>query len=299
VARVDAPRLGDVGITFFSQPTMDTSQLGRFIGRLEMQMSLSQADVETSADAISISFSNSGTSSPLRVQISCKQLDWQLSCMAQVCDQFSPFLFRVSNLGIDTAQSSSASGQDDIGGELWPELISAFGGAEVFRVAGVHVPDILCALHPADGGHTTGTTALPALRNLCVEKPMEMHGPPWDAVQSFITLRMLSNRPVELTVPSYQCHICNIRLQELKTHLVSMHTYRILCSYCGDFVCESAQTHRFPEHLRSKHPEVACNDALISGPVIYASELRQLVDRHSYVRAPDIVAFTRRRTPGS
>jgi hypothetical protein len=67
VARIDAPHLEDIDITFFSQPTMDTSQLGRFIGRIGMQTSLCQADIQTSSRAISISFTDSSTStvSPL------------------------------------------------------------------------------------------------------------------------------------------------------------------------------------------------------------------------------------------
>ncbi|KAH9000189.1 hypothetical protein EDB92DRAFT_474237 [Lactarius akahatsu] len=103
--RIDAPRLEDIGITFFSQPTMDASQLGRFIERIEMQTSLCRADVQTSARAISICLSNAGAR--LNLQISCEQLDWQLSSMAQICDHFSPFLSRVENLGIFMAQSST------------------------------------------------------------------------------------------------------------------------------------------------------------------------------------------------
>ncbi|KAH9066124.1 hypothetical protein EDB83DRAFT_2598454 [Lactarius deliciosus] len=45
VARIDAPHLGNIDITLFSQPTIDSSQLGRFIERTEMQTSLNQADV--------------------------------------------------------------------------------------------------------------------------------------------------------------------------------------------------------------------------------------------------------------
>ena len=102
VARIDAPHLRDIDITFFSQPTMDASQLGQFIERTEMQTSLTEAEIQISAHAISISFKNSSTSTPLRLQISCKQLDWQLSSMAQVCDQFSPFLFGVEHLVFNT-----------------------------------------------------------------------------------------------------------------------------------------------------------------------------------------------------
>jgi len=279
---------------------MDASQLGRFIERIEMQTSLGQADVQTSAHAISISFTNSGTSTPLQLQISCEQLDWQLSSMAQVCDQFSPFLFRVKNLGINTTRSSSE--QDDVDGEQWLELVRSFGGARDFWVAGGLTTDILCALRPAEGEHTTYSTVLPALRNLRVQKPMAIDEPLWDAAQSFITSRRLSSHPVELQV---LCHICNTSFtqqQELKSHLVGKHAYRTVCSYCGDFECTPGHN-RFPGHLRSKHPEVARNDVLISdlSLIIFPpSQLDRLVNRHSSLRMPDIVTpFTMVTAPHS
>ena len=34
MARIDTPHIGDIDITFFSQPTIDTSQLGQFIERI-------------------------------------------------------------------------------------------------------------------------------------------------------------------------------------------------------------------------------------------------------------------------
>jgi hypothetical protein len=112
VARIDAPHLGDIDITFFSQPTMDASQLGQFIERIDMQTSFAEADIQTSesAHAISISFKTPSTFTPLRLQIPCKQLDWQLSSMAQVCDQLSPILSGVQHLVFDTNDMST--GQD-------------------------------------------------------------------------------------------------------------------------------------------------------------------------------------------
>jgi hypothetical protein len=47
--------------------------------------------------------------------------------MAHVCDQFSPFLSRVEELSINTTQSPS--GQDDVAGEQWQDLIRSFGSA--------------------------------------------------------------------------------------------------------------------------------------------------------------------------
>jgi hypothetical protein len=56
VARIDAPRLGGIDITFFGQPTMDSSQLGRFMERIETLTPLRQAEIEFSKLSILISF---------------------------------------------------------------------------------------------------------------------------------------------------------------------------------------------------------------------------------------------------
>jgi hypothetical protein len=193
VARIDAPRLGNIDITFFSQPTMDASRLGRFIERIEMQTSPSHAEVETSAHAISISFTSSSTSTPLRLQISCTQLDWQLSSLAQVCDQFFPFLFRVQNIGINTTKSPN--GENDMDGEQWLELLRPFRGARDLSVAGEFASDILGALCSltADDGHES---VLPALRSLHVHEPGVMRGPLQDSIETFLAQRQLSGHPV-------------------------------------------------------------------------------------------------------
>ena len=289
VARIDAPRLGEIDITFFCQPTMDASQLGRFIERIEMPTPISLGEVHPSEHAISISFrslTDSSTSTPLRLQISCKQLDWQLSCMAQVCDQFSPFLFRVNSVEIYTTKPSS--GHNDADSEQWLELVRSFGGVRDFSVAGKFTADILCALRPANEGNTT---MLSSLRYIRVKKPMVMHGSSWDALQSFITSRSISGRPVQIDALSYQCHICQFSYkepQELKHHLRDKHRYQILCSYCGDFECTPGHSDLFREHLESKHPEVARIDSLISNPSITRFQLRSSLDRHSSLCAPDI-----------
>ena len=299
VARINAPRLADIDIIFFSQPTMDASQLGRFIGRIEVQTSsLSRADIETSAHAIFISFTNSSVSAaPLKllVQISCKQLDWQLSCMAQVCDQFSPFLFRVEELSVNTTQSSSA--QDDEAGEQYLNLFRSFNGTRFFRVGNELKGDIIRALGQADGE----TTLLPSLHLLHIEQPVEMNEPSWDALLSFINSRSLS-APVQVNVPLTQCYICHTSFWQKKAlehHLEHTHAYRIMvCSYCADF--EWTPGHKlghngFREHLLTEHPDVASHNPFIWNPLladfIPPSELESLFQQHSYLqRVPDIVA---------
>ena len=291
VARIDAPRLGDIEIRLFSQPTMDASQLGRFIQRTEVHTSFSRAKVETSAHAISISFTNFDfdNSTPLRLHISCKQLDWQLSCMAQVCDQVSPFLSYVCDLGINATQPPDE--QVDVDGERWLDLLCSFkfGAGERFWVDGELTADILCALGLANEGNTA---MLPSLRQLRVQNPIEMDGPLWNSVQSFITSRSISGRPVRVDAPLYRCHICHHRSEKqyhLKRHLRDGHRYQILCSYCDEFECTPGRSDLFLEHLKSEHHQIVHNDALISNPSLTISQINSLVNLHSSLRAPDVV----------
>ena len=289
VARIDAPHLGKMFISFFHQRTMDTSQLGRFIERVEMHTSLIQADVETSAHGISISFTDSSDCKPLRIQIACKQLDRQLSCMGQVCDQISPFLSTVTILGINTAQP--LAGRYDVNSERWLDLLRSFkfSGTKSFWVAKEVTTAILCVLGPANEGNAA---MLPSLCYVRVLKRIPMGGPLWHSVQSFLTARRISGRPIELTVLSYQCHICNnssTEPQDLKLHLRNNHGYQILCSYCGEFECTPEQSYLFRSHLQSKHPEIARNDSLISKPSSTRIYLDNLVNRHGSLRAPDVV----------
>ena len=298
VARICSPRLANIGVTLSREPTMDASELGRFIERMEIWMSLSQVDVQTSADTISICLSKPGAPPQLELRILCEQLGWQLSSMTEVCSHLVPLRFRVKDLRINSTQQPSW--MEDMDDERWPELIRVFASAEDLRVDGAqwHVTDILCALRPADGAHTTNTTVLPSLRNLRVENSMAMYGPSWDAVQSLITSRWLSGRPVQVYAREYSCHICLSSFtgqQELKLHLVDKHLYRIVCSYCGDFEWSPGYNRLlFREHLESIHPEVARNDPLISmlNPLfthLLPFQHDSLADWHGSLRAPGIV----------
>ena len=289
VGRIDAPHLGDIEIRLFSQPTMDALQLGQFIRRTEMHTSLRYANVETSAQAISISFSNPNAPTPLRLQISCKQLDWQLSCMAQICDQISPFLVYVGVLEIKTAQLPGT--QDYVNADQWLDLLRSlkFVGAKSFSMASELTADILCTLGPAS---EENTAMLPSLHHVRVQKPIAMDGPLWNSVQSFITSRSISGRPVQVYAPSYQCHICHDSSEDqhkLKHHLRDQHRYQILCSYCGKFEYTPGQSELFQGHLKSRHHQILRNDALISKPSLTPFQIDSLVDRHSSLREPDVV----------
>ena len=304
VARINAPHLEDIAIRLFSQPTMDASQLGRFIERIETHTSLIQADIESSAHSIVISLTNPSAPTALRLQISCKQLNWQLASMAQVCAQFSSFLFRVKTLRVNTTQPSNE--QDVVGGEQWPELTRAFGGTEDFHVTGVQT-DGLCALWPPHGEHRIDTTVLPALRNLNFhdENSMTAHnnGPLLGAIQSLITSGWLSGRPVQVYAQKYSCHICYNSYkehQDLKRHLEYRHSYRIMCAYCNEFQWSPGSNPLFRNHLEERHPGVARSDVTTDSLLSSHFHPDSFVDRHSSWIAPDVVAsFTTAAEPHS
>ena len=162
--------------------------------------------------------------------------------MAQICNHLSPFLFHVEYLRISLTYM-----ENGMADEQWLELIRPFTRAKYCYLDGHlhrHVTEILCALRLGD------ETVLPTLHNLDLGALMRssVGTPLWDATESFLASRQLSGRPIELNT-AVSCHICLIffdRYQELKSHLVDKHSFRI---YCGDFECKPDLAGRHPTAL--------------------------------------------------
>ena len=192
VARIDAPRLRDIDTRIFSQPTLDASQLGGFINRIGLWKSPLRADILSSGSAISITFAQPRAHTRLGLQISCEQLDWQLSSISQICDQFASFISSVEQLDITMAEPSRVP--DDMDNEQWLRLIRAFDRAKGIRVPGEFVTDILHALRLADERHDV---VLPALQNLHVKEPTPVA---LGTVDSFVSQRQLSGHPVRIYI---------------------------------------------------------------------------------------------------
>ena len=189
VARIDAPRPRDIDIIFFSQPTMVTLQLSRFINRIETQNSHRRADILSSEHAISISFTQPEAPLRLELQISCKLLARQLSCMAQICIGLASFLLDVEQLCISVMRTKS--GQDHSNCEEWLKLTRPFIGTKWVHVAGEHSTNLVFALQFSQ---TRGETVLPALSKLCIREHEPRYAPLRDAVVSFLYSRRLSGQ---------------------------------------------------------------------------------------------------------
>ena len=277
VARIDTPRLSDIDISFFYQPTMDAAHLGKFIERIGIQTLLSQADIFTSANIASISFSEPGARLRLAVQISCAHVDWQLSSMAQICNHFSRVLSHVKDLGISSTQPPS--GTDDMDRVQWAEIIRTFNGTGVFRAAGTLAADILCTLSLAVGE----TNVLPALHTLHVPELGPEHVALRKVAESFATSRRLSGHLVEVhphtLIPdpdwTHSCEACGKRFSrpqelarhrrdkhELVRHHRDKHEPSKVCPYCGIF--RWSRRYIFRRHLEVAHPELAHTYSTVS-----------------------------------
>jgi hypothetical protein len=90
---------------------------GLFVNRTEMQRLPLQADILSSEFTISITITRPRALTRLGLQISCEQLDWQLSSISQICDHLSSLLTSLEDLGIDMTGPSSAP--EDMDGERW------------------------------------------------------------------------------------------------------------------------------------------------------------------------------------
>ncbi|KAH9081474.1 hypothetical protein EDB83DRAFT_549115 [Lactarius deliciosus] len=194
VARIDAPCLENLEITFFHQLTLDVSRLSQFVYQIEAQKSHDQADVLISQHAISITFTRRGNPARIRLQVSCEQFDWKLSSLARICGNFPYFTFGVGDLRIETTQLSSLSGHD-VDGEQWMELIRLFNGTERFHLVTELATDILHALQ-TEGELAPGV--LYSLKHVYMQVP-EPHGESLPtAAKSFATSRRRSGRPVKV-----------------------------------------------------------------------------------------------------
>ena len=129
---IDAPVLKNIDISFFNQATIFlTPQLLQFIYRTETQRWHDEAKVYRSENDISITLTRQGAPHRIGLRVRCMPLDWQLSCMAEICDNLSSIIADVRDLHID-ASSPLPGGPDNMDPLPMSELFRRF--SQVKRV---------------------------------------------------------------------------------------------------------------------------------------------------------------------
>jgi hypothetical protein len=168
VARINAPLLDDLNIGFFHQLIFDTPQLAQFVSRTPMLETYDEARVAFSNVGVEITFRPT-VDRGLRLEISCKQQNWQLSSLAQICSASVPraFITAVEHLYICEIIHLRPRWQDDIENTQWFELLRPFTALKNLYVSRGVVPRMVPALQLEE----MATEVLPALQNVCLEQP--------------------------------------------------------------------------------------------------------------------------------
>jgi hypothetical protein len=199
VARIDAPLLDSLKIRFFHQLIFDTPQLAQFFARTP--------NIQPAVDAGIVFFNDkvlmtSPSTSPRQIEltISCRQSDWQLSSLAQVCSSSLPeaFIPKVERLYIYDYENEydRLRWQDDIEDSQWLEVLQPFTALKDLYVSTEFLPRFAPVFQELAGERVT--EVLPALQSLFLE---ELHpsGPVWEAIEKFVAARQLAGHPIAVS----------------------------------------------------------------------------------------------------
>ena len=169
VARIDAPLLDTFFIYFFNQITFYTSKLIQFIHRTPILIALKKARVAFGDRAATVRFSTEFLfpHEVLEVNISCRELDWQVSSLEQVLTSCMPPLSALEDLYIFQAFYSDPHWQDNLENTSWLELLHPFSAAKNLYLSEEFAPRVGSALQELVGERTT--EVLPNLQNIFLE----------------------------------------------------------------------------------------------------------------------------------
>ena len=197
LARIDAPQLIKLYITFFNQIVFDTPQFVQFISRTPRLKVPQKARVTFEGGAASINLSSHTSSFQwLYVRIPCRELDWQVSSLEQVCTLCLPPLFMLEDLYISEYQYSLPDWQDNIENTLWLELLLPFHSVKNLYLSEEFARRIVPALQELVGGRST--EVLPTLQNIFLEE-VQSSGPIQEGIRRFVATRQVASHPIAVS----------------------------------------------------------------------------------------------------
>ena len=197
VARIDTPLLSCLDMTLFHQLIFDTPQLAQFLSRS------SPRQKDEAPDEAHMIFSDSDAKVSLfgpfqcgpESRISCRQLDWQLSAIAQVCSSsFShASISTVEHLHILEDGDLHSRWEDDVENGQWLELLHPFTAVKSLFLSQKVAARIAPALQELVGERAN--EVLPTLQNIFMEG-LGSSGVVPEGIGQFVTARHLSSHPI-------------------------------------------------------------------------------------------------------
>ena len=193
VARIDAPRLGNLDITFFNDIVFFTPQFTRFISRTPTLEAFDTARVGLWDDTASIELSSGYAR--LIMTISCRELDWQLSFLEQICTSSLPPLSTLEVLYMD-GRPWPQDWKDHIDYTQWLELLHSFTAVKNLYLSKELAPCVGPALQELVVGRTT--EAFSTLQNIFLEELQES-GPVQEGIGKFVAARQVNSHPIAVS----------------------------------------------------------------------------------------------------
>jgi hypothetical protein len=192
LARVDAPRLHELRITFFNQIIFNAPELFQFVNRRPTLRAPKEGHIEFNSEAISVRFSSQTSDyGVLSVRILCTASEWQLSSLEQVCTSSLPPVSTLEDLYIIEEQYQPLRWHDDVENTLWLDLLRSFVAVKNLYLSDEFVPRIAPALQELVGGRTT--EVLPTLENI-FSWVFQPSGPIHEGVERFVAARRLTSQ---------------------------------------------------------------------------------------------------------
>ncbi|KAN0116305.1 hypothetical protein V8E52_006130 [Russula decolorans] len=195
VTFIDAPQLKSLYITFFNQIDFDFPRLAQFINRAPTISTLNKAHVRFNDNFAYVGLPWSRT---LEMAISCREPDWQLSSIEQVCNSSLRLLSTVEVLYIEHEYSRLVWKNDAIENTLWLQLLLPFTAVKDLYLSKEFAPGIAAALKELVGARITDV--LPSLQNIFMEG-LEPSGPLQESIGRFVAARLpvLSYHPIAIS----------------------------------------------------------------------------------------------------
>ena len=126
--------------------------------------------------------------------ISCRQSDWQLSSVTQVCSSSFPeaYISTVEHLYICEDKYMKPRWEDDIEGSQWLEVLHPFTAVKYLYLSREFASRIVPALQELAG------EVLPSLQNLFLED-LHPSEPAQGAIGKFVAARQLASHPIAIS----------------------------------------------------------------------------------------------------
>ena len=186
VSHIDAPRLVNLTITLFNDIVFDSPQLMQFITRTPMPNFFKTAIVHFEGGAANIEFSARRFGIRLNINILCKDLDWQVSSLGQVCALCLPSFSVLEDLHISEQRRRQRHWQDNVENTQWLELLHPFAAVKHLFLSEEITRRIVPVLQELVGGRAT--EVLPTLQNIFLER-LEPSGPVQEGIGHFVATR--------------------------------------------------------------------------------------------------------------